>query len=121
MSKPFSIADLALLHEIGAGTIITGQPELCALIADASAEIERLQGKNTEQREALKLSVELINRQSVLKDENTRMRAVFSKCAVALGNGAAIDPRVSIGFLELFPLEVHAVVRRLTENKDSAP
>lgn len=98
MSEPFSVGDLALLHEI-----------------------ERLRNKNTEQREALKLSVEMINRLTVLKDENTRMRAVFSKCAIALGNGAVIDPDASIGFLEVFPLEVHAVVRRLTENKDSAP
>ena len=98
MSEPFSVGDLALLHEI-----------------------ERLRNKNTEQREALKLSVEMINRLTVLKDENTRMRAVFSKCAIALGNGAFLHPEVSIGFLEVFPLEVHAVVRRLTENKDSAP
>ena len=90
MSKPFSVFDLALLRKIGDGRVLAGQPELCAFVAESAAEIDRMQ------------------------NENTRLRAVLSKCAIALGNGASIPIDAPIEDLEIFPLEVHAVVRRMS-------
>src|SRR5690606_22624078 len=49
---------------------------------------------------------------AALEAENARLRGVISKSATALGNGAHIDPRCSVEFMEGLPKEISLVVAR---------
>ena len=54
----------------------------------------------------------LTNTDLSLRAENEILRAVVSKCADALGNGAFISPKASVEFMEKLPGEITSVVTK---------
>lgn len=51
--------------------------------------------------------------------ENAWLRAVVSKCADALGNGAFISPDCTVEFMESLPSEIGLHVASLVEDRDT--
>lgn len=50
-------------------------------------------------------------------DENQRLRKIISDCANALGNGAFIDEKASIDFMEELPKEISLVLADLRKKE----
>lgn len=111
-----------ITHHVMRGTPVQREAlaALDRLVADRDSLRKALDDRHEADRKAWRAIMRAAGREvERLGTENASLRTIVSKCADALGNGAAISHDCSIAFMGELPSEIGLHVASLTEDRDT--